>query len=191
MADHNAPASYLRVLANRSFVLLWISDIISAFGDRFFLVAALWLIYAQTHSTLATAVLIVVEQVAQAVFSPLGVYADRPHRGRILVVTYGILGGIVGLCAASVATFAGSAAHTDILYGTVIAFNAIYAISGPARYALTPQLIDSDLLLSAHGMMSVTGAVNAIVANGLAGEAVAFLGSIFAFLVDIAPLQNG
>ncbi|MCY0878452.1 MAG: MFS transporter [Firmicutes bacterium] len=179
-------SSHRRILGNRTFVLLWASDVVSALGDRFFDLAALWLIYTQTHSTLATASLLVVEILAQTLFAPLSVFADRPHRGQILFIAYVALGAIVGLCSAGIAAFARPGVHVDILYGTVIAFNALYAISGPARFALTPQLLDPELLMSANGMMSITSSVNTIVANGLAGEAVAALGAVFAFLVDMA-----
>ncbi len=89
-------SSYRRLLGNRTLMLLWGGETVSIFGDAFFNLAVLWVVYSQSNSAFQTALVGVVWHLSDIVFGPLaGILADRLDRKRIMVATN--LGGIVNL----------------------------------------------------------------------------------------------
>src|SRR5437868_13907930 len=92
---------YLRVLRNRTVLLLWSGQGVSLVGDSFFNLAVMWVIYTQSHSALQTSLIQVVWHLDRIIFSPLaGILADRWDRKRIMVLTNLLSAVVVGALAA-------------------------------------------------------------------------------------------
>ncbi|MCY0878451.1 MAG: MFS transporter [Firmicutes bacterium] len=175
--------SYPRLFRNRSFRWVWAADTVSRFGDRFFDLAMLWFVYAETHSTTATAGFMVVWHISQAAFSPVGgVFADRWNRRSTLILSNLLLALVTAVCGAVLGLF--RSAHLEVIYATLFLLNAVYAVSGPTRYALTPVIVERDLVVTANGFMTTAGAVTDMVANAAAGAVVAVLGPVVAVFGD-------
>src|SRR6266852_8180299 len=78
--------SYRRVLSNRSFSFLWISQLVSQSGDFIFDVAALWLVLQLTGDTLKVGVAVAFVLLPAVVVGPFaGVYIDRFNRRDIMI----------------------------------------------------------------------------------------------------------
>lgn len=143
-------SGYPRLLRNRAFTLLWGAGIVSTFGDAFFNIAVLWVVYTQTGSTLQTAIVQVVWNLSDAIFGPLaGVLADRWDRKWILVAT-NILSAIVVAGLAGLMAGRGGASPPAI-FVTVFALNLLSTFVAPVTAALMPALVGRELLATAGG----------------------------------------
>src|SRR5438067_13515395 len=92
---------YLRVLRNRTLLLLWSGQSVSMIGDTFFNLAIMWVIYTQSGSALQTSLIQVVWHLDSIIFGPLaGIFADRWDRKRIMVVANLLSAVVVGALAA-------------------------------------------------------------------------------------------
>jgi MFS family permease len=109
---NDGPPSYRRTLANRPFLLLWASQLVSQSGDFIFEVALLWLVLELTHSAFSLAIVVTGTILPGVILGPfLGVYVDRWDRRRTLIATNVVEGIIIaalsGLVLAGHATLPG------------------------------------------------------------------------------------
>ena len=115
-------AGHRRLFRNPSFVLLWSGQTVSVFGDAFFNLAVMWVVWSETQSTLQTAIIQAIWHLPDVIFAPLaGVLADRWDRKAIMVTT--------SLAAAAVV---GAVALLLVLIGhlpPIIAFIAIFKLN--------------------------------------------------------------
>ena len=92
--------SHRRLFRNRAFVLLWGGQTVSVFGDAFFNLAVMWVVWSETQSTLQTAIIQAVWHIPDVIFAPLaGVLTDRWDRKAIMVTTSLAAAGVVGAVA--------------------------------------------------------------------------------------------
>ena len=90
-------SDHSRLFHNRAFVLLWSGQTGSVFGDAFFNLAVMWLVWAETQSTLQTAIIQAIWHLPDVLFAPLaGVLADRWDRKSIMVTTSVAAAAVVG-----------------------------------------------------------------------------------------------
>lgn len=179
--SHVSP--YLRLLRNRPFVLVWSGGTVSTFGDAFFNLTVLWVVYAQTGSTLQTAIVQVVWQLSDALFAPIaGVLADRWDRQRILVAANLLSAIVVGGLAA---VMAGSGeASTLTIFVTIFLLNLLSTFVAPAGAALVPSLVGRDLLATAGGVTATTGQLAYLAGSALAGTLISAAGAVWAVVVN-------
>ena len=126
---------------------------VSVFGDAFFNLAVMWVVWSETQSTLQTAVIQAIWHLPDVLFSPLaGVLADRRNRKVIMLTT--------NLGAAAVV---GAVALIVVVVGhlpPVVAFVAIFKLNGlttfmqPARASVMPSVVGRDLLTTAQGLFA-------------------------------------
>jgi MFS family permease len=174
---------YYKAFRNRAFVLLWSGETISTFGDAFFNIAVLWLVYTQSNSILQTAMIQVIWHLSDVLFGPLaGVLADRWDRKRIMVVTNVLAAAVVG----TVATIMGIHGQVApiIIFVTVFLLNSLTTFLAPARFSVMPTVVGRDLLATAAGLFSTAGQVAMLVGQALAGVLIAAVGAVWAVAVD-------
>ncbi len=81
-------------------MLLWSGQSVSYFGDAFFNLAVMWVVWSETQSTLQTAIIQAVWHIPDITFAPLaGVLADRWDRKAIMVTTNVGAAAVVGAVA--------------------------------------------------------------------------------------------
>lgn len=171
------PGGILSVLANRDFSLLWVGLLGSSVGDWINYVAMAALVYQQTRSALALAVLRLFHIVPILIIAPVaGVFVDRWSRKLVLVVSPA-----VAAAAAIGLAFYHPVAMVFAVYGAItialIFFN-------PARTATIPNIVSADELVPANSLAQITSTAS-IVLGGLAGGIVVTqLGYAPAFLLN-------
>lgn len=173
----------VRLFQNRPFVLLWAGGTTSTFGDAFFNLTVLWVVYAQTGSTLQTAIVQVVWQLSDALFGPIaGVLADRWNRKQILVVANLLSAAVVGGLAALMA--GNDDASTLAIFVTIFLLNLLSTFVGPASAAVMPGVVGRDLLATAGGMTATAGQLAYLAGSALGGTLVAAAGAVWAVVVN-------
>lgn len=162
------------VLGNRDFALLWLGMLVSSVGDWINYVAMVALVYQQTHSALALALLRLFHIVPILLVAPFaGVFVDRWNRKRTLVLS---------------AAVAGLAAGTLALYHPVLLVFMVYgaitvamAFFNPARSAAIPSIVSDDQLVPANSLAQITSTASIVVGGLVGGLLVTLLGVNAAF----------
>lgn len=167
---------------HRDFRLVFIGQLVSAFGTFLTTVALPVQIYELTKSSLVVGLLGTVQLVPLAVTSLWGgAYADAIDRRRLLIWSEGAL----FLCAIVLAI------NALVPHPSVVAIFAVAAftsgISGfhrPALESITPRLVDAEDLTAVSALTSTRGAAAAIAGPALAGICIATLGLSFTYALD-------
>jgi len=175
-------ARFRHIVRNRNFSLLWISQIISQFGDRLNQMALLALVYRfAPGSTTQIAKLMAFTIVPVFVVGPMaGVYVDRWDRRRTMVVS-DFVRGILVLSIAFYFT------KLDILWPVYVAVFLVFCVSRfyvPAKMAIIPDIVKGDDLLLANSLVNTTGMVAAMMGFGIGGILVSWVGARGGFLID-------
>ena len=146
MADHR------RLFRYNSFTLLWSGQTVSVFGDAFFNLAVMWVVWSETQSTLQTAIIQAVWHIPDVLFGPLaGVLADRWNRKAIMVTTNVGAAVVVGAVALIVVSIGHLPPYVAFL--AIFKLNALTAFMNPARAAVMPSVVGRDLLTTAQGAL--------------------------------------
>ncbi len=188
--------SFGRVLRNRNFFWLWLSQLISIAGDFFSFLAVPYLITVLADGEQAAAVEGVVLSpeaklwvgVAMAAFTAprllgifTGAFVDRWDRHRTMIIANVIAGLVVLL-----PLLAFSLDDVWIIIVMQLGLALVSRFIWPTQQAVVPLLVEEDDLLAANGLSSLTQTVGMIIGPLLAGLTVQFLGIKTAFLVDSA-----
>ncbi|MGH2636860.1 MAG: MFS transporter [Actinomycetota bacterium] len=172
--------------ASRDFRLLWLGLLASSLGGQFTIVATYVQVYRLTGSTAAVGLLGLVGFVALVVGTLAGsTFLDAVDRRKILIAAQ------LGYLASSGALFAGALAGDPpigLIYAAVAGIAATSAIDGPTRNAMTPRLIDRELLPSAAALNQLTWNGAGLIGPALAGVVVAGLGFSWAYGIDLASI---
>jgi MFS family permease len=170
------------VLKNRSFLFLWLGQIISNFGDRLNLMALFALVSRRAPgSTIGFAKLFFFMVIPVFVVGPIaGVYVDRWDRKRVMIIS-DILRGILVLL---IPFFILSFNSFIPIYILVFLLYSITRFFLPSKMAVIPDIVPRDMLLLANTLSDTTKMVAAVVAFGIAGILVDKIGAINAFYID-------
>jgi CRP-like cAMP-binding protein/predicted MFS family arabinose efflux permease len=189
------------VFRNRSFLYLWIGQLVSTIGDALTSLAAGIIVFQVTHSILNVGVMLMVSSIPTLVFGLVaGVFVDRYDRKAIMVVT-------VVLQAALVAAIPLSLALTGNifwLYVIVLLSASVRQFFDPANDSVLPEVASDDELAAANSLMAIAQFGSTAVGFALAGLLIAtnqelvfwFDAATFLFaglmisLVKVPPLET-
>ena len=172
-----------RLLAVGDFRKLWLSHVVSSFGDALTNLALLILTQRLTGSTAAVATTAVAVALPQLLFGLFaGVLVDRWDRKKVMIASDLARAFLVlGFLAVS------SPDLMWLLYVVAFVQASIGTLDNPARSAVLPQVVGKDELLAANSFFQST-----IIVVGVAGTATAgLIAGIFdtlavAFVIDAA-----
>jgi MFS family permease len=132
------------IYANRNFRLFFSARLVSQLGDQIYVFAVTWYILSVTHSSLMMAVPLLLQAVITACVSLFGgIFADRVHRKKILVLT-DIVQGVVLVLMAVLVWYHSLQIWTLYLTTAVLAFCG--AVFSPAASALVPDIVRPEQL---------------------------------------------
>jgi hypothetical protein len=168
---------------NRPFRRLFAGSVVSSVGDALYTVAATWLVWSLTGSTVATGAAGVATRAPQTLQALVGPVVDRAPLRRVLVGSE-----LVQLVVVLVVPVA---AALDVLsawavVATMAALELANQFSNPAAVAAIPRLVDEDRLVRANSLGNVAGQASRAAANAAAGVLLATVGAVALYLVDAA-----
>lgn len=169
-------------LEEREFRLLWLSRVVSDFGDRFGTIGLAFAVLAIERSAAALAYVLAARTVASiALFLVAGVWADRLPRQRVMLASDAGRG--LASAAMAVLLLTGRA---EIWHLVVLAavYGGAEAFFGPASQGLVPQTVSPRRLQEANGLMSLSRNVTAIAGPAAAGVVIALSSPGWAIAVD-------
>ncbi len=174
--------SLVKLLRNQSFVALFVGQTMSQAGDQFVLIAALHLINQILGSQLALAGIALALSLPRLPLSLLaGVAVDRWNRKHVMIAT-DLLRGLVVLTPLLIHR----PGQIWILYVAAVALGILTTFFEPARNAVIPNIVASDQLFLANGLIQATFILGTVVGAAAAGFAVDAFSAYYAFVFDSA-----
>jgi MFS family permease len=168
----------------RDFRLLWVGEAVSSLGDQFVFIALPWLALVLTGSGLALGGVLALMAIPRALLMVIGgVSVDRlsprlvmlgSNAVRLIAVT------VMGL------VVLGGATQLWMLYAFALVFGVADAFFFPAQQSIVPELVETDQLQRANGIVQGTAQATVLVGPALAGIVIAALGSEAADTTGIA-----
>ncbi len=175
----SAGGSYVAVARSPSYFPLWLSQLLSGFGDTIHYIALVVLVFELTGQGTAVAVLVVAEIVPVLILGPIaGVLIDRFSRRGVLI-------GADLVRAALVLTLVWpqGAWHAYLVAAGLAAGNTFF---NPTVQAVIPAITTPEQRLAANSVAWTTGRLVQIIAASVAGGLIGLVGTDVAFAVNAA-----
>lgn len=171
--------SYRAVARSSSYFPLWLSQLVSSFGDTLHYIALVVLVYELTGRGAAVAVLVAAEVVPVLLLGPVaGVVIDRFSRKSVLI-SADLARAVLVLSLA----WPQGAWHAYIVAGGIAAGTTFF---NPTVQAVIPELTTEDQRLAANSVSWSTGRLVQIIASATAGGLIALIGTDAAFALNAA-----
>lgn len=172
------------LVKNRDYRLLYIGQLVSAFGSMITYVAVPKQIWDLTHSSFMVGLLGAVQLVPLLVFALWGgAYADHMDRRKLLVISEAFM------ALGSVALMINTLLPQPRVWLIFVVSGAMSALNGfhrPALDALTPRLVDRDDLKAVSALGSLRFSLSAIAGPALGGLLIARFGMASTYTIDFA-----
>ncbi len=168
---------------SKSFILYLIGQTISSLGDGFYMVSFMWLaLEISGGKGIVLGGVLSVYTLGEIIFGLVaGPVVDRVNRKSILILVDIIRGSIVFLLYFLVVMKIAKVVH---LYIVTFAFAVISPFFHRAEFAIIPQLVKKDSLLSANGILGGSKKLMQVISPALGGILIGFLGVASCFLFD-------
>ncbi len=171
--------SYAGVARSPSYFPLWLSQLVSSFGDTLHYIALVVLVYQLTGQGAAVAVLVAAEVVPVLILGPFaGVIIDRFDRKAVLIGA-----DLVRAALVLSLVWPQGVWHAYVVAAGLAAGNAFF---NPTVQAVIPSLTTEDQRLAANSVAWSTGRLVQIVGSAVAGGLIALIGTDAAFLLNAA-----
>jgi predicted MFS family arabinose efflux permease len=186
MSDYRETAqatdkSYPSLWRNRNFLRLLFGRLVTNAGDSLYTVAAMWLVYDITHSTVYTGIassLLLLPMSLQFISGPL---VDRWPIIRALVVIQLIQA--VAILSLPVAVYTGNLT-VELLLVMILLLALLNQFVYPAQSAALPQIISDDQLTRGNSAFSFVNNGLDMLFDALGGIFVALIGAASLFILD-------
>src|SRR5689334_19315404 len=172
------------LVKNRDYRLLYLGQLVSAFGSMITYVAVPKQIWDLTHSSFTVGLLGAVQLVPLLFFALWGgAYADSMDRRKLLVISEALLA--VGSLVLAGNTLLAQP-RVWIIFVVSAAMSALSGFHRPALDALTPRLVDRDDLRAVSALSSLRYSLSAIAGPALGGVLIASVGMVSTYTIDFA-----
>ncbi len=173
---------YISLIKNRDFFLLWISQIISQFGDKLNQMALIaWAYSIMPGSSFQMAKLIFFTVVPVFIIGPFAATAvDRLDQRKTMYICD-------LLRAISVITIPTIILPKKLIlpvYFMVFISFSLSRLFVPAKMSIIPNIVPPEYIMPANSLLSLTGVVAAMLGFGIGGMLVQNLGIRFGFTID-------
>ena len=161
-------------LSNRDFRLLWVGETVSSVGDQFAMIALPWLALVITGSALALGGVMALMAIPRALLMLVGgVSVDRFSPRRVMLGSNAVR--LLAVAALGAVVLTGRA-ELWMLYAFALVFGIADAFFFPAQTAMVPELVSTEQLPRANGIVQGTAQISLLVGPVVAGVVIAALG---------------
>jgi MFS family permease len=180
-APQKGATAHQRLLHNRSFVALWLGQMVSFIGDYFNWLAIPILVERMTGSSLMVGLGVIFQTLPILLLGPVaGVFVDRWDRKRTMVAA-DVLRALLVLPCLLVRT----ADQVWIYYLVGFLMSCVSRFFFPAQNAALPLIVPGkDDLLAANGLMQIVQTAGMLAGPALAGLTIGVWGERVAFVAD-------
>ena len=184
--------SFLRLLRERNFRLLWGAGGLSAIGDQFDLIAFPWLVLLITNDPLAVGAVIAVGGIPTVAFMLLGGSLVDRFSPRAIMQVSNIAR--IALSAALGALILTGLVELWLIYPFALLKGISDSFFYPAQMAIVPRVVPTQRLRQANALLQSTTEMGGFIGPMLAGGLIAFFGTgdgADSFAMGIIPDPQG
>jgi len=168
------PGDRPTVLRNKSFLLLWLGQLVSQLGDRVHALAVVWWVLEKTGSAALMGTVLIAATIPAVVLGPVaGGYVDRWNR-KAVIVGMDFARGLIVIWVAAL-TIRGTLEIWQLLVGTS-AMAVASVFFGPAVSATVPNLVRPSEITRANSLSQMVSQGTGIVGPAVGGILVAVWG---------------
>ena len=166
--------SYLRVLSNVQFTILWVAQLVSQSGDYVLNVAIVWLVLQTTGSAIDVGLALAASLLPNVLVGPVaGVLLDSFNCKDLMLISN--LAQASTVLAVAMLYYLG-VLGLERLLAAILLLNAEAQFFKPAIVAIIPRVVDREDLMASNGLISITTSLNQITGYGVGGVIVALFG---------------
>jgi hypothetical protein len=169
------------LLANTPFRRLYTGHAVSKVGDELYFVAAMWLVYVLTGSSLFTGITAFLARFPGAIGFLVGPLVDRSPLGRLLVSAESIQAVVVAIVPVA---WLLDWLSVWLVLGVVGTLALLERFSGPAQNAAIPRLVDDRNLLRANSLAAAGDRAIGASAQAVGGGLIALFGAVALFALN-------
>ena len=161
-------------LSNRHFLFLWLGQLAIMAGMQMQMLARGYLVYDLTDSASILGIVnagSAIPMLTLVLFG--GVIADRVDRKRIIQA--GQVGAMLIALGVGISITTNTVTWYHLLTASILQ-GVLFALMGPARQAIIPQMVGKDLLTNAMALNAAAMSMTTLIAPAIAGNAYALLG---------------
>lgn len=173
--------TYVRLLHNRPFVLLWLGQIISRLGDVLYYAGMLWLVKELTQSNTITGLAGMAMALPQLVGPLAGVLVDRWPRRTVLLASDLVRGVLV--LAVPLLDWMGQLNAWAVI-AVVFALSLVGQAFVPAKQAIVPELVDEEGLITANALDTMAQSGIQVLGFLISGALIVLVGPVHLFTLD-------
>jgi MFS family permease len=181
-----ASPSFRDVLREPDFFRLWLGQIISSIGDRFYQFALLGVVLGINQGSelgKESARVVFCGMLPGLLFAPwLGWVVDRFDRKAVMIFT-DLVRVVLTL---SLLYFWFVLQSLSVVFGIIFLMGAMNGLFIPARQAALPQLISGERLVTANALIALVGVIASLIGSLFAGLMVSIFGPKSSFLLNAA-----
>lgn len=172
------------LIKSKNYMVMFIANFISRFGDSVDGIAYGWMVYMLTGSKLLLGTLFAVNAIPNILLGPFaGVFADRLDKKKLITLSYLGRGIMVSLTA--LLYFVGILRPWHLFIITI--FNSTFeTLMMPAMTSLMPLIVDEESYLSANSFSTSAFKFAELIGTAMAGAIIALIGISGAIFVDAA-----
>lgn len=172
--------SFSEVLGQPNFFRLWLGQIISSVGDRFYQFALLNVVLLGSEYGQDTARVVFCGMLPGLVFAPwIGWAVDRFERKGLLIFTDVVRAAL----AVALFFFGYLSQNLTLIFAIIFLMGWMNGLFIPARQAALPQLVSGKQLVTANALISMVGIIASMVASLVAVIVIAIFGQRSSFLL--------
>jgi hypothetical protein len=176
------------LLNNRNFVLFLSGRFVTNIGDSIYWIAAVWLVFELTGSTVFTGIAAFLSRAPTAVRFLYGPLVDRV-RLKAVFVGVQVVSGVVLLAIPIAAVL--DALSVWVVLGVVAVVSSVNQLSPPAFHKAIPLIVEEENVPAANSTFSVVGQGLNAVFNGVGGVVIAAGGAVALLTFDAVTFAGG
>lgn len=170
------------LMQNKNFGLLFSARLITNIGDSVYFIAAMWLVYDLSGSSLYSGLAGFLTMLPRALQFIIGPVLDRYSIKRLLIATQAAQA--ILLVVIPIASITGKLTVTVVLLiMPVVSF--LNQFSFPAESALIPRIMDKEQRVQANGLMSLAYQGTEAAFQAIGGVLVVAIGAVALYSIDI------
>ncbi len=182
---NNSKSSFVQLLKNTNFSLLFFGRLVSQLGDAVYTIALGWFILDLTHSGAHMGIYMAVGALVSIVAGPVGgVISDKFNRVRLIYLTDFMRG--IAVISAGIIVYSNFSVTVTLisLYGVNIIIRLCSTIFEPASNAILPSIINESQLTKANSMNAMIISMANIVGLVVGAVLYAKLGIFGIFIIN-------
>jgi MFS transporter, DHA3 family, macrolide efflux protein len=185
ITGHEVEHRNFGLLAYPNFLLIWIGQSISTFGDKFTEIGIPILVYQITGSPFQLGLAFMTSVITSLFLGLVGGAASDRWDKRMIMVASDLSRGIIVACIPMVTIAPLSVSHKLIaLYGMILISSSIRYFFTPAKVSLIPATVPPDKLIAANSIDQSSMKIMEFVGYAAAGLMIERLGVQTAFYID-------